>query len=95
MNCVSFVTDVLTSMVKILADLYMATCLLIMNQFNTPKDHGSCHRSKYIGIPIIIMLPYWWRFLQCLRKYKETGRRFPHVVNAVKYCFGMTVKQHF
>ena len=30
-------------------------------------------------------LPAWFRFAQCLRRYKDTRDAFPHLVNAGKY----------
>lgn len=46
--------------------------------------------SKYV-IPIITLLPLWFRFNQCLRKYADTGNRWPHLFNAFKYALSMTV----
>ncbi|KAL0186997.1 hypothetical protein M9458_018667, partial [Cirrhinus mrigala] len=34
---------------------------------------------------IIHCLPAWLRFVQCLRRYRDTRRAFPHLVNAGKY----------
>lgn len=31
-------------------------------------------------------LPAWIRFLQCLRRYKDTANAFPHLANALKYA---------
>lgn len=36
--------------------------------------------------PIVAMLPAWWRFAQCCRRYRDTREAFPHLVNAVKYA---------
>ena len=30
-------------------------------------------------------LPLWWRFQQCMRRYHDTGDRWPHLANAGKY----------
>ena len=30
-------------------------------------------------------LPAWFRFAQCLRRYKDTREAFPHLINAGKY----------
>ena len=35
--------------------------------------------------PLVISLPAWFRFAQCLRRYKDTREAFPHLVNAGKY----------
>lgn len=42
--------------------------------------------TVYYGIrPIVAMLPAWWRFAQCLRRYRDTRDAHPHLVNAGKY----------
>lgn len=35
--------------------------------------------------PIVNCLPAWFRFAQCLRRYRDTREAFPHLVNAGKY----------
>lgn len=34
--------------------------------------------------PLIASLPPWWRFLQCLRRYHDSGEKV-HLMNAAKY----------
>lgn len=36
--------------------------------------------------PIMACLPAWFRFAQCLRRYRDTKEAFPHLANAVKYA---------
>ena len=40
---------------------------------------------------IIGILPAWFRFAQCLRRYRDTREVFPHLVNAGKYSTGFFV----
>ena len=40
---------------------------------------------------IIGILPAWFRFAQCLRRYRDTREAFPHLVNAGKYSTGFFV----
>lgn len=35
--------------------------------------------------PIVNCLPAWFRFAQCLRRYRDSREAFPHLVNAGKY----------
>lgn len=35
--------------------------------------------------PFVVCLPAWFRFAQCLRRYRDTKEAFPHLLNAVKY----------
>lgn len=39
---------------------------------------------KSVAIPLVLFLPLWWRFIQCLVRYKETAQRWPHLGNAMK-----------
>ena len=56
------------------------------NQWNNPVQCNSSH-SRLLGF--FGALPPIWRFLQCIRRYKDTGNIFPHLVNCGKY--GMTI----
>lgn len=49
-----------------------------------PNDYV-CHSYSYGLRAIIQCLPAWLRFIQCLRRYRDTKRAFPHLVNAGKY----------
>ena len=44
-----------------------------------------CHRYTYGVRAIVQWIPAWLRFIQCLRRYRDTKRAFPHLVNAGKY----------
>lgn len=43
-----------------------------------------CVKGNYIRAAVSI-LPAWFRFAQCLRRYRDTREAFPHLVNAGKY----------
>lgn len=42
-------------------------------------------------MPVLCLLPLLFRFLQCLRKFHDTGKRWPHLANASKYAMSQTV----
>ena len=42
-------------------------------------------------VPIIVLGPYWFRFMQCIRRYYDTGKRHPNLPNAFKYALAMCV----
>ena len=44
-----------------------------------------CMTSSYWLRPVVQCLPAWFRFAQCLRRYRDTRDAFPHLVNAGKY----------
>lgn len=41
--------------------------------------------SNFTIRPIVNCLPAWFRFAQCLRRYRDSKEAFPHLVNAGKY----------
>lgn len=110
-----FLTDILTSMVKVFVDIgysfcYFGSGLFLERTFDTEslisnsifryileKDDPvsglsqTCWDSNWLYIaPILTILPYWWRLLQCARKYKETKNRL-HLVNGGKYLTSIVV----
>lgn len=58
--------------------------------------------SPFNVIALFFMcLPAWIRFMQCLRRYRDTTNVFPHLVNAGKYSTtffdigALSLKYHF
>ncbi|XP_077470872.1 xenotropic and polytropic retrovirus receptor 1 homolog isoform X2 [Stigmatopora argus] len=49
------------------------------------KGNDVCNTYSYGVRAVIHCLPAWFRFIQCLRRYRDTKRAFPHLVNAGKY----------
>jgi len=43
---------------------------------------------EYVSLlhPIVAILPAYFRFAQCIRRYRDTKESFPHLVNAAKYA---------
>ncbi len=48
-------------------------------------DNVQCGTVSYGLRPFVAVLPAWFRFAQCLRRYYDTRQAFPHLVNAGKY----------
>lgn len=44
-----------------------------------------CSTYTYGVRAVVQCIPAWLRFVQCLRRYRDTKRAFPHLVNAGKY----------
>jgi hypothetical protein len=42
----------------------------------------------WVFLSLCTLLPFWWRFCQCLNKYYETGLKV-HLINSVKYLLKM------
>ena len=44
-----------------------------------------------VVVPVLSCLPLWLRAMQSLRRYIDTRKRFPHLLNACKYGFAHSV----
>lgn len=64
--------------------VYNLIMTFLLNSIIDPDDYV-CHSYSYGLRAIIQCLPAWFRFVQCLRRYRDTKRAFPHLVNAGKY----------
>lgn len=53
--------------------------------FEVVAEPEICHKYSYGVRAIVQCIPAWLRFIQCLRRYRDTKRAFPHLVNAGKY----------
>ncbi|XP_043985295.1 xenotropic and polytropic retrovirus receptor 1a [Gambusia affinis] len=88
-----WLADQLNSLVFVLMDFEYLLCFYIFElQWSNskgllPPDSSDriCHSYWYGLRAIIQCLPAWLRFIQCLRRYRDTKRAFPHLVNAGKY----------
>ena len=84
-----FLADIFCSLVKPFQDLIYVICFFTSISWIN-NSYSSC-KYNIILIPLVAILPFYWRFMQCLRKYYETKDSFPHLVNAGKYMTSMTV----
>eukprot|EP00698_Gefionella_okellyi_P013236 TRINITY_DN3614_c0_g1_i2.p1 TRINITY_DN3614_c0_g1~~TRINITY_DN3614_c0_g1_i2.p1 ORF type:complete len:717 (+),score=122.65 TRINITY_DN3614_c0_g1_i2:57-2207(+) len=77
-----FLADQLASLVVMLYDLEYVIC------FYTADLWWGTDRCLPVNIyvrPVLACLPALWRALQCIRRFKTTGDKFPHLVNMMKY----------
>lgn len=54
-------------------------------KFQLQTDTAQCMEANFTYRPIVNCLPAWFRFAQCLRRYRDSKEAFPHLVNAGKY----------
>uniref|UniRef100_A0A3P9DJE6 Xenotropic and polytropic retrovirus receptor 1 n=1 Tax=Maylandia zebra TaxID=106582 RepID=A0A3P9DJE6_9CICH len=86
-----WLADQLNSLVVVLMDLEYMICFysfeLDWTKHNGLISRGNdvCNSYSYGVRAVIKCLPAWFRFVQCLRRYRDTKRAFPHLVNAGKY----------
>eukprot|EP00249_Psilotum_nudum_P004394 c17923_g1_i1 orf=111-2138(-) len=80
-----FLADQLTSQVTTLRNLGYASCYYIGGYFRT-HDINACTKSLLFNdfLYIISVLPYWWRLMQCLRRWIDE-RDKSHIANGGKY----------
>ena len=50
-----------------------------------PSHSNKCMSNSNAIRPILAALPAWFRFAQCLRRYRDSKLAYPHLVNAAKY----------
>ncbi|TXG55329.1 hypothetical protein EZV62_020585 [Acer yangbiense] len=87
-----FLADILTSMAKVFSDLERSVCRMVHRQVATIAwfEADSVCGSHSIAIPLVLVLPYLFRFFQCLRQYKDTGEKTT-LFNALKYSTAVPV----
>ncbi|XP_073121341.1 uncharacterized protein [Henckelia pumila] len=87
-----FLADILTSMSKVFSDLERSVCRMVHRQVATIAwfEADSVCGSHSVAIPIVLVLPYIFRFFQCLRQYKDT-REKSSLLNALKYSTAVPV----
>jgi hypothetical protein len=88
-------------MVRPFVDIAFSLCFFFSGEWRQAellhvKDaSGSiCMNSWFyqsLVVPFVISLPLWFRFAQCLRRYYDTGKRNPNLLNASKYAMAYSV----
>ncbi|KAF9137892.1 hypothetical protein BGX30_009797, partial [Mortierella sp. GBA39] len=77
-----FIADEMNSLVYSIEQFEFTICAYTQ-QWN---DLASTCATSHLWItPFVTALPAWFRFLQCLRRYRDTLEWFPHLLNAGKY----------
>ena len=59
------------------------------NKWEVALDTEVCNESSRWLPYLLISIPAYWRWSQCLRRYRDTRDKFPHLVNAGKYSTSM------
>ncbi|GLT62044.1 hypothetical protein SLA2020_347100 [Shorea laevis] len=87
-----FLADILTSMAKVFSDLERSVCRMVHRQVATIAwfEADSVCGSHSVAIPLVLVFPYIWRLMQCLRQYKDTKEKAT-LFNALKYSTAVPV----
>lgn len=81
-----WLADQLNSLAIVLLDFEYMICFYAFEvEWHGPNRPQVCTLSKFGIRAIVSTLPAWFRFAQCLRRYRDTKLAFPHLVNAGKY----------
>ncbi|XP_071802189.1 xenotropic and polytropic retrovirus receptor 1 homolog [Asterias amurensis] len=81
-----WLADQLNSLATVLLDLEFLICFYACEvSWLTHTCLFECNTYSYYARAIVACLPAWFRFAQCLRRYRDTRKAFPHLVNAGKY----------
>ncbi|XP_067002600.1 solute carrier family 53 member 1 [Anabrus simplex] len=82
-----WLADQLNSLVVAFLDLQFTICFyLSAKDWMRADDYNQCIEFSWLIRPLVGCLPAWWRFAQCLRRYRDTKEAFPHLANAGKYA---------
>ncbi|KAJ0117162.1 EXS family protein [Diaporthe amygdali] len=76
-----FLGDMYCSLTYAMCNIELFFCLYA-HYWDNPQQCNSNH-SRLLGF--FACLPPIWRFLQCIRRYRDTRNIFPHLVNGGKY----------
>mmetsp|Transcript_3270 Transcript_3270/g.4362 ORF Transcript_3270/g.4362 Transcript_3270/m.4362 type:complete len:725 (+) Transcript_3270:102-2276(+) len=91
----AFVADIMTSLVRPMVDFSYSFCFYLggyWRQYFTKAPGEDIERCQdlfwfsRVFIPLVIALPLFFRFLQNIRRYHDTHKRQPHLLNALKYA---------
>ncbi|KAG2230138.1 hypothetical protein INT48_001480 [Thamnidium elegans] len=80
-----FIADELNSLAYSFWTFSYFTCAYDWHWFDLDKN---CPVKIFWFTPFLACLPPWWRFLQCIRRYKDSKEKV-HLVNALKYTTSM------
>ncbi|XP_012261943.1 xenotropic and polytropic retrovirus receptor 1 [Athalia rosae] len=81
-----WLADQLNSLATVLLDFHFLVCFYVTNgNWLEAGDTDRCMSGSYIVRPIVNCLPAWFRFAQCIRRYRDSKEAFPHLANAGKY----------
>ncbi|EHK41740.1 hypothetical protein TRIATDRAFT_228807 [Trichoderma atroviride IMI 206040] len=77
-----FLGDMYCSLTYSMANVELFFCLYAHHWENP----GQCNSTSSRLLGFFTTLPAIWRFLQCIRRYRDTRNVFPHLVNCGKYA---------
>jgi hypothetical protein len=98
-----YIGDLLTSLVRVSVPFVFSVVYVLLSivawikndmdwAVHTSDKWWTGHLIYAVGVlPFFTIFPLWIRLLQCLRRAVETGHRWPHMVNGLKYATAIVV----
>jgi hypothetical protein len=98
-----YIGDLLTSLVRVITPFFYSVAYFIMSFTAWLSNDTSAaastsdlwwHNSplfRFGLLPFLTLFPLWIRLMQCLRRSVESGCRWPHFGNALKYTSALSV----
>ncbi|KYQ89267.1 SPX domain-containing protein [Tieghemostelium lacteum] len=83
-----FMSVQLLSLGEFLFNIQSMICVFNRSTLHPDEIHF-CSQSAFFAFPILNALPYYWRVMQCFRRYYETRRFFPHITSAIRSIFSI------
>ena len=85
-----WLADQLNSLVQALKDFQYLICFYLTTEESMDAgwetaSNEQCAAKSWWLVAVVSCLPAWFRFAQCIRRYRDTREGFPHLVNAGKY----------
>ncbi|KAF6063276.1 EXS family protein [Candida albicans] len=84
-----FLGDIVSSLTYTMGNISFFFCLYSHHWKGTLPgqipSQNTCGSDKSRLMGFFSTLPSIWRFLQCIRRYMDTGDWFPHLANSMKY----------
>lgn len=82
-----FLADVITSARLMLSDTTAMMCFYTSGEF-TSSQPLTCMWATNLNY-LWGMIPFWWRMLQCLRRYRDDRTNETQLWNALKYFISL------
>ncbi|KAL9642144.1 hypothetical protein ABK040_007149 [Willaertia magna] len=85
-----FVADILTSMVIPITDTSYMLCYYFSNAWSG-QVQNKCPDLNKVMAPLLTFLPFFWRLLQCCRRFYDDRTQKSQLLNALKYLCALLV----
>ncbi|KAL9651505.1 hypothetical protein ABK040_001451 [Willaertia magna] len=79
-----WLADQLTSLSDFLFEIQFVYCVY-PSLFSKSQENFCSDSASIVSIPFLNILPNYIRFMQCVRRFRDSNKPHPHLTNAFKY----------